>query len=105
MKRVSRNGNQCETKIKSLGPGDKTTRQEIKLCRNGECSKIKGREKEENPTPTIAWSSVSQTGVSLGITQKPNKGQETSPAPRSRRGPGPLYFHQVPQAILIGTRA
>lgn len=101
MKRMSRNGNQCETKIKNLGPGDKTIRQETKLCSNRECSKIKGREKEENPTATIAWSSGSQTGVSLGITLKPKKGQETSLAPRIRRGPGPLYFHQVPQEILI----
>lgn len=50
MKRVSRNGNQCETKIKSLGPGDKTIRQETKLQKQGMFKNKRQREGRESHT-------------------------------------------------------
>ena len=46
--RVSRNWNQFETKIKSLGPGDKTMRQETKLCGNWECSNKMAERRESH---------------------------------------------------------
>ena len=69
-KRVSRNWNQFETKIKSLGLGDKTMRQETKLCRNWECSNKMAERRKRIPHLPLPGS---QIGMNMEITQKPNK--------------------------------
>lgn len=92
-------GINLETKIKSLRPGDKTIRQETKLCRNWECSKQHGREKEENPTSTTTWFS---NRVNMKITQKPNK------TPGQFLGVGEdldLHILASSQGILMPTKA
>lgn len=68
--RFSRNWNQPETKIKSLGPGDKTMRQETKLCRNWECSNNMAEGRKRIPHLPLPGS---QIGVNMEIIQKPNK--------------------------------
>lgn len=101
-KRVSRSGNQYVRTKQKAWDQEKRSGDRRQNC--GEvCSNIKVREKEENPTPLpravvlkLGW--VREPPVDLIKDKRPGQ------APGSRRGPGPLYFYQVPQVFLIPTK-